>query len=511
MLMLPTRVDCLGCFSVKCAGQKKPCIIDLLSHIAGRILTNVDQFIGYVPAQASLCRIIMLKRCVPAHYQAALDYLYSFINYESKMPPSPRHARFNLDRMRWLLDELGAPERCFPSVVVAGTKGKGSTCAMLESILRAGGYRTGLFTSPHLHSWRERIQVNRVLITQDDVVAYVEQIKPIVARLGERGQPTVFELATAIALRYFADCEVDVAVLEVGLGGRFDTVNAVSPIVSAITPISFDHMAVLGNTLSEIAGAKAGIIKPSVPVVMAPQQVEAEAVIRAEAKLKDAPLYCATEQGLVSVPSSANSQTNGYHKTLCYPIGVDPQIVGLNGQYQLVNAKVALGVAMLLRDRGVCISEDAMASGLRGAWWPGRFEIVGRDPLIVLDGAMNGASAQQLRKALAALSYRRLLLVLGTSRDKDIDAVARELVPNAAAVVLTRSCHPRSTDLETLAEHVKPLLASSNCPLVFTHDIPPALEAACRLAHPDDLICVAGSLYVVAAAREALGIATEID
>jgi dihydrofolate synthase/folylpolyglutamate synthase len=440
-------------------------------------------------------------RNTPPDYQAALDYIYSFINYESKMPPSPYHARFNLDRMRWLLAELGDPQTLFPSVVVAGTKGKGSTCAMLEAILRAAGYRTGLFSSPHLHSWRERIQIDRRLISQADVVSYVERLKPLVARLHDLGPPTVFELATALALRYFADQRIDFGVLEIGMGGRFDTVNVVTPRVSVITPISFDHMAVLGSTIAEIAAAKAGIIKPQVPVVIAPQLADALAVIRAEAESQQAPLFQAEAASLHSLASEA----------LPYPVAIRPDTIGLRGEYQLDNARSAVGAVLLLREQGMAISDAAIEAGLRAAQWPGRFEILAQQPAIVVDGAMNDVSARRLREALATLPHRRLILVLGTSRDKDIAAIARELVPAAAAIILTRSYHPRSAPVELLAEQIRPLLPAPDCPMLLTDDIPPAIEEARRLAATDDLICVTGSLFVVAAAREALGVATEID
>ncbi|PLS78663.1 MAG: bifunctional folylpolyglutamate synthase/dihydrofolate synthase [Chloroflexi bacterium] len=446
----------------------------------------------------------MRRRNVPPAYQAALDYLYSFINYENKMPSSPEHARFNLDRMRWLLRELGDPQLAFASVVVAGTKGKGSTCALLESILRAAGHKTGFFSSPHLHSWRERIQVNRTLISQSDVVTYVEQLKPLVARLADQDQPTVFELATALALRYFADQQVDIAVLEVGLGGRYDTVNVATPLVSVITPISFDHMTVLGNTIEQIASAKAGIIKPQVPVVITPQWLAAENVIAAEAAAQGAPLFRAELGGLRRVGGTDT-------QTIPYPLPIQGEQIGLGGAYQLENARTAVGVVVLLRAHGFLVTEADVLAGLQTASWPGRFEIVAQQPTIVVDGAMNAASAQRLRESLNTLSYQRLVLVLGTSRDKDIAGLARELVPAASAVVLTRSYHPRAADAELLAAHVRPLLASSDVPLIFTDDVPPAIEAARRIAGPNDLICVTGSLFPVAAAREALGVATEID
>jgi dihydrofolate synthase / folylpolyglutamate synthase len=440
-------------------------------------------------------------RGAPPAYQAAIDYLYSFVNYESKMPPSPEHARFNLDRMRALLHALGDPHTRYPSVVIAGTKGKGSTCALLESILRAAGYTTGLYTSPHLHSFRERIQVRRRPITQDEFIGYVERLKPVVARLD--APPTFFELATALALLYFADQGVDIAVLEIGLGGRYDSVNIVTPRISAITPISLDHVAVLGNTIEAIAWNKAGIIKAGVPVVTAPQRPEAEAVIRREAEAQGAPLFLAAHESLTPL-------LNTTHESFSYPVTIDSGRVSLGGAHQLDNARVAAAVALLLRADGFAISDAAIAEGLRTAQWPGRFEIIGHAPLIVVDGAMNEESALRLREALHTLRYRRLILVLGTSADKDIAAIARVLVPPSSAVVLTRSYHPRAAPVELLAEHVRPLLRPGT-PLIMTHDIPPALDEARRLAGPDDCICVTGSLFPVAAAREALGVATEID
>ncbi len=445
----------------------------------------------------------MTARNAPPAYQAALDYLYSFVNYETKMPPTPQHARFNLGRMQLLLNTLARPQESFASVVVAGTKGKGSTCAFTESIVRHAGYRTGLYTSPHLHSWRERVQVDRRLITQDEVVRYVDALKPAVAQLDASEPPTLFELSTALALRFFADQGVDVAVLEIGMGGRYDSVNVVTPLVSAITPISYDHTGILGNTLAEIAANKAGIVKRGVPVVVAPQWMEAEAEIRREAEQVGAAMYRAELGGLRRVLPVAGDPLN-------YGVPIVAEGLGLGGAHQLENARVAAGITLLLRPHGFVVDATDVAAGLLDTRWPGRFELVGREPLIVLDGAQNAASAGRLREALNTLPHRRLLLVLGTSRDKDIDGIARELVPAADALILTRSRHPRSAPLEELEQHVRPFLRP-DVPLLRTDDVPPALAIARGMARPSDLICVTGSLFPVAAAREVLGIATEMD
>jgi dihydrofolate synthase / folylpolyglutamate synthase len=428
-------------------------------------------------------------------YQDAIDYLFSFLDSERRLPMQA--AEFNLPRTAALLEAIGSPQLRYPSVVIAGTKGKGSTSVMLESMLRAGGFRTGLFTSPHLHSYRERIQVNRAMIGQQAFVRTVERLKPAVAALDPAlGPVTTFELGTALALQHFADESVDIALLEVGLGGRYDSVNTVTPLVSAITSLSFDHTQVLGETLPEIAYQKAGIIKPGVPVVSAVQRADALEVIAGVAREQRSTLYVAAEDALAPIGGSS---------THSYPI--DPAIVrlGLRGAVQRQNARVALGVMMLLAERGFPVAPAALAEGLATTFWPGRLEVASESPLIVLDGAHNGESAAQLLLALRELfAFRRLVLVLGLSRDKDVAAILRELLPASDEVVLAYSRHPRSfTDLEALAALAAPHTAGG---LHIGGDIAHALPLAQRLTAPDDLLCVTGSLFAVAEAREVLGL-----
>lgn len=435
-------------------------------------------------------------------YQAALDYMYSFINYENKMPPSPGHAGLNLARMRLLLDAIGRPEERFRSVVIAGTKGKGSTSAMIEAMARASGHRTGFYSSPHLHSWRERIRVGGELISQADVVRQMARVRDYVGRLPvELGPPTTFEIATGLAFLQFADTGVEFAVLEIGMGGRYDTVNIVTPLVSVITPISFDHVGILGSTLAEIAGNKAGIVKPGVPLIIAPQAAEAEMVIRREVGVAT-PLWQAAPDGVRSLLNVTADDVRPY------PVEIGRDTIGLYGAHQIENARLAVGATMLLAERGIAFTSEALAEGLRTVRWPGRFEIVETRPRVVIDGAMNGASAARLRAGLDEIPHKRLFLVLGTSSDKDIAAIAAELVPGAAGVFVTRSRHPRSAQQEVIAAAVEPFLTGS---LAITDDIPPALEQAQAIADPDDLICVTGSLFVAAAAREALDLDGVID
>ena len=427
-------------------------------------------------------------------YQHSLDWLYSFIDSEKTLPQTPLD--FNLPRTAALLQSLGNPHTRFPAVVVAGTKGKGSTCAMLEAVLRAAGWRVGLFTSPHLHSYRERMQVNRVLPTPAELAALVELIQPTVATLDPAlGRLSTYEIGVALGLTWFAQQQVDFAVLEIGLGGRYDAVNVVTPLLSVITAISYDHMAILGDTLGKIAGEKAGIIKPNVPVLTTVQPPEAASVIADVAAKHDAPLFVATLAGV---------QERGSGERALYPLVIVPDALHLKGDFQMQNAQLAAGAALLLREIGLSLSDDAIRSGLATADWPGRFEVIAREPTIVVDGAHNGDSARVLMSAMRQnFSYERLILVLGTSSDKDLPAIGRELVPHAAVVLLTQSRHPRATPTAVLREHVAPLATGVVEEFV---DILPALLRARELAQPNDLICVTGSLFVVAAAREALGL-----
>jgi dihydrofolate synthase/folylpolyglutamate synthase len=418
-------------------------------------------------------------------YQGALDYLYSFIAGERQIPRPP--PELNLARTSELLARLGEPQRAFASVVVAGTKGKGSTCAMIEAGARAAGLRTGLWTSPHLHSYRERIQVNRELISRDELVRLVTKIQPHVAAVAEAtgGPPVTFAIGFALALQFFAERSVELAVLEVGLGGRFDSANVVTPRIAAITAISHDHTEILGETLAEIAWQKAGIIKPGVPAVTGHQAAEAMAVLERVASDVGARL-CVAEP--------------------------DQMPLGLLGAFQRENAAIATSVLRWLRDSGLPIGEDAITTGLAGVRWPGRLEIVGDTPPVVLDGAHNGESAARLVESLRELyPGQRLALVFGTSKDKDLARMLAVLAPVAGAVLLTHAHHPRSlTDLAWLAEQFAPLL-STGTPLLLQPAIAEAIIEARGLVGPQGIVCVTGSLFVVAEAREALGLENERD
>lgn len=445
-------------------------------------------------------------------YQQAIDYLYSFPDSESRLPRTP--AEFNLPQTAALLRAFCEPQQNLRCVVVAGTKGKGSTSVFIEAIARAAGLRTGLWTSPHLHSYRERIQVSRQPISQAQFIAAIERLPGVLEGYdrAEFGEPTIFQLGFALALRYFADQNVDLAILEVGLGGRYDSANVVTPALSVITSISYDHMAILGDTLTKIATEKAGIIKPGVPAITTAQDPEAMDVIVRTAARVGAPLY-------VAAPASYALVSDGIMPTgAALPTQFDPYkryggptTIALRGSFQRDNARLATGAALLLRDAGLPLSDDAIAAGLAEAHWPGRMEVVEGTPTIVLDGAHNGDSAAKLLGSLeAAYPGQPLVFVLGVSQGHSADHILETLLPHAHAAVLTRSTHPRAMDTTPLADLARPLLPPG-APLEFAFTPSDALARARALAGPDGIVCVTGSLFVVAGAREALQIPLEKD
>ncbi|MCG8346970.1 MAG: bifunctional folylpolyglutamate synthase/dihydrofolate synthase [Chloroflexales bacterium] len=427
-----------------------------------------------------------------AAYRDVLAWLRSFTDTERKLPLL---AEAHLQRMAALIQLLANPQNAYPSVVIAGTKGKGSTAAMIESILLAADLQTGLYTSPHLHSFRERIRLSRQPIAKARLIDIVAALKPAIAQMDlNYGNLSTFEVETALALTSFAHTPVDIAVLEIGLGGRFDAVNVVTPCVSAVTSISFDHMDILGHTLRSIASEKAGIIKPGVPVVSAPQHPEVEEVLRRVAAERRTPLFIARPDGL---------QTLATEDIRPYPVAITPDRVALLGLFQQENARLAVSVAMLLREQEIAISDVAIKTGLATVSWPARLEVLQQQPLVVVDGAHNGDSMIKLLASLQQLfQFRRLICIIGALTDKDIDAMARAIAPASALVILTQSQHPRSAPLPQLEAAVKPYCSGR---LLLAKTTARAVELALQEAQPDDLVCATGSLSVVAEARAYFG------
>ena len=443
-------------------------------------------------------------------YQECLDYLYSFVDYSLTRNLRYAEEKFDLGRMRTFMGRLGNPQEAYPVIHVAGTKGKGSTAAMVASALQAAGYRVGFYTSPHLEEFCERIQINRQLISHADLVRIVDQVKPVVAEIE---QLTTFELTTAAAFLYFAEQKVDVAVIEVGLGGRLDATNVVKPVVSVITSLSLDHTKVLGDTLAKIAFEKAGIIKPGRPVVMAPQREEARLVVDRVAFERETKLvqvgrdilftphqHSLDGQSLLLWRKEEQERMDRYIETGSASGWAPAHLfIPLLGHHQLENAATAYATLQVLREEGFPITEEQIAAGFREVVWPGRFEILRRSPLVIVDSAHNRDSALKLRLALDDyLSGRPVVLVFGASEDKDIYGMFSELLPRVKQVIATESTHPRAlnaNDLVALA-HQFGCLARAAVP------IERALVTAMELASEECAVVVTGSLFVAAAARQ---------
>jgi dihydrofolate synthase/folylpolyglutamate synthase len=437
-------------------------------------------------------------------YDEALDYLYCLINYEVQRPERYAPDVVSLDRPRALLAALGNPQDAYPIVHLTGTKGKGSVSAICASVFQAAGLHTGLYSSPHLQDFRERFQINGQLIDPQTLAAIVTRIRPIVE---QNPGLTWFEVTTAIAFLYFAQAGVDVAVIEVGLGGRLDATNIVTaPLVSTITSLSYDHTHLLGSTLAEIAFEKAGIIKAGVPVVSAPQHPEALAVLERIAAERSAPL---TLIGRDLAFTAGLGDEYGQTFTANLPGQVPQRFwTPLIGEHQALNAAVAIGTLHRVRDAGFTVDDRAILTGLRQVNWPGRLEVVRRAPWVVLDVAHNGASAERLRDALHKVFLRqaggRLILIFGAFKDKDVPAMFQALLPETAHLITMQAINPRafSTDeLLTLAHQAGYTGPADSCPAAVD-----ALARAQALASPKDVICVTGSLSVVGEMRTVLGL-----
>ena len=426
-------------------------------------------------------------------YRKALAYLYSLTDYEKKGFAAYAPEFYNLGRTLSLLALLDMPQSRYRAVHIAGTKGKGSTAALIESVLRAAGYRTGLYTSPHLHTFRERIQVRGRLIPEADVIRLVGVMQPLVDQVPEI---TTFEVMTGMAFAWFAEQEVQWAVLEVGLGGRLDATNVVTPEVSVITSISRDHTAILGDTLAEIASEKAGIVKPGVPVVSSPQEGEALEVIRAVCARKGAPL---TLVGHDWRWEAALTRDAGQAFTLYHDGDAMSGLwIPLLGAFQVENAATAVAVLTVLQEGGLVLPQEAIREGLGAVDWPGRMEVLARGPLVIADSAHNGDSARKLVAALkSSFEYERLFVVLGASADHLTAALLGALLDAADRAIATQAQHPRAARPELIVERAAELGLS----LTPVPSVPDALDMALDEAGPNDLICCTGSVFVAAEAR----------
>ena len=443
-------------------------------------------------------------------YQQAIDYLYGFVNFEHRRIEQYSPENISLERPKELLQFLANPQREYRSIHIAGTKGKGSVAAMVTASLRAAGQRVGLYTSPHLQDFRDRIRIvtpgdGDGRISQEQLVRAVEALKPAVDILPEL---TWYELVTAMAFLHFAWEGVDVAVVEVGLGGRLDATNVITPLVSVITSLSLDHTYLLGETLAEIAREKGGIIKPGVPVIVAPQESEAMEQLLAIAHARGVALtsvgrdwkYEPVQKSRKTGPGDIDTSqeiaiTSAPSSTI---IEVPSHFVlGLLGQHQQNNAVVALATLDAVADSFPKLNMETISEGLANVEWPGRLQVLYQGPgkpTLLLDCAHNVDSTEKLVSALTHdFEYEKLWLVVGVTIDKDVLGILKVLCPISDQIILTTSSHPRATkpaELLRLAHEI-------GCEAAVSQSVDEAVIRAWQSAGANDLICITGSIFVV--------------
>jgi len=439
--------------------------------------------------------------------QAALRWLFGFTDWERGIGWGNRSSpdlSWNLGRTRWLLDAVGNPDRDVPVVLIAGTKGKGSTAALIESIVRASGKRTVLYTQPHLQNYRERIRLDGAPITAKDFAELTNRFREPVDRFlkiePEAGEPTTYEITTAMAMLAASDHQADLAVIEVGLGGRLDATNCLDPAVSVLTRVSYDHTQILGPTLGAITREKVAIARPNRPLISAPQRPAAQrAMVRAAreigARYRVVPPMMSV--GRSTPPTRGTQRVSGMVLNQRFE-----SELALLGEHQRENAAVAIAACEALAGAGaITLEVKQVEEGLSTVVWPGRLETMPGSPRIVLDGAHNGESAERLVCALReSFMFDRLILVLGILRDKDARTMLRSLLPAADTVIVTRSMSPRALEPSVLAD----LSQRAHRDVRSALTVSDALRLARALAKHNDLICVTGSLTIVGEARAIL-------
>ena len=443
-------------------------------------------------------------------YKAALAYIDNFIDYE-RSPDFSRQTRFyNLNRISLLLDLLGKPHDRLRIVHVAGSKGKGSTAALIASVLTHAGFKTGLFTSPHLITPRERCRIDDELISETDVACYIEKLRPAIETVSnsEFGRVSFFEIYTALAFTYFADKATDFAVIEVGLGGRLDATNVVSPVTTVITQIGLEHTNILGETYTEIAREKAEIIKQDCPVALAPQHPEARAVIEYVANERNAsivevkdfdkqdsdqyvPQIIKDSEGMPMAQEISVETDTEHYTSLTLP---------LLGQHQYVNATTAIAAITCLKQEGFKISKDSIYAGFRNVQWSGRIQRVMSSPIVVLDGAHSPISITALCRAIREnFRYTHTVFVVSIMKDKDLVVIGKIISKIADSIIATQvSDNPRVMPAETIKD-----TWSGLCNKITTCPNPDeAIASAMSNAKSTDLICVTGSLYLTGQALD---------
>ncbi len=433
-------------------------------------------------------------------YSKSLRYLTKLADFERMRIVRYNSSNFDLDRMRGLLKKLGNPHDQFRSVHIAGTKGKGSTCAMIASMLQAAGYKVGIYTSPHLIDIRERMCINGEMISHAELARLIRQLEPIVDRM--KPLPSYFDVLTAIAFKYFADHKIDIAVVETGLGGRLDSTNVLKPEVTAITSISKDHMQQLGNTLAKIAEEKAGIFKSGVPAITVVQEPEVEEVFRRVAERVGAP-FDITGKTIEFSYRFESSRMLGPHNRICLTTPhskFEHLAVPLIGEHQAINCGLALSVIDRLKARGIAISDTKAMEGLAKATIPGRMEMVSQTPRVIVDGAHNAASLDAMMRAIGQhIPYDSMVVIFGCCADKDVAGMLERITSGADKVIFTKVDNIRSADPEELAARYVELYGKM---AQVADTLEDALAIANRAVTKEDLICITGSFYLVGEAKK---------
>lgn len=433
-------------------------------------------------------------------YAKSLRYLASLNDFERLRIVRYTSQNFDLDRMRTLLKKLGNPQDQFKSVHIAGTKGKGSTCAMIASMLQACGYKVGLYTSPHLIDVRERITINGEMIHQSDFARIVKLAEPIVERMKPRA--TYFDVLTAVAFKHFAEHKVDIAVIETGLGGRLDSTNVIKPEVTGITSISKDHMAQLGSTIAKIAEEKAGIFKAGIPAISVQQDPDADAVLKRVAE-KNGTTLEVTGQSIEFSYRFESSRMQGPHNRVCLTTAnskFEHLAVPLLGEHQAINCGLALSVIDRLKSRGFAISDSKAMEGLSKTSVPGRMEMLSQTPRVVCDAAHNAASLDAMLRAIGQhIPYDSMVIIFGCCSDKDVSGMLERIAGGADKVIFTRVNNIRSADPNELAARYVELYGKMA-------QVAPTLEDALAIANravtKEDLITITGSFYLVGEAKK---------
>ena len=435
-------------------------------------------------------------------YQGAVRYLLS-LGRELAAPTQAAAAKFNLENISVLLERLGRPDRAYPAAHIAGTNGKGSTAAFVEAILRNAGFRTGLNTSPHLERINERFRIDGEEISDErfaETFTRIHQaIEDLLAEGKLRAHPTYFECVTALAFEAFACEHVEFAVIEVGLGGRLDATNVITPVVSVITRVDFDHENFLGHSLAEIAGEKAGILKYHVPAVSAPQLPEVQEILRIRANALQCPLVETDTAFRIESEELANGcvRARVAEASSGERFALSPQ---LPGRFQLQNALNAVAVAQVLRGRNFRVTRENIEQGIAEAVWPGRLEKLQSSPDIYLDGAHNPGAARELARFLQEnFAARKVILIFGAMRDKAVDEVTGTLFPHVSDVIFTQPNSPRAVSAAQLAQ----IAGHHANRFTVIVEAEAALEAALDKAEPADAIFITGSLYLVGQLRPA--------